>query len=237
MKAIEAPKSCGVYKITFGNEWFYIGCSRNLRNRFFAWEHKFRVKKSKNFKIQAAMQVVDNINFEILNETETHAEALFKESFYISLYACDEKLLNMVGKGIKYYNLRDDRKKVAAFNKQGEHIITYQSITDAEKVYGNDCVRRFFRGEKLSSKGCTFKLIDSDGRFIDFKIRERRRMPNRIRPECRKPVNQYDINGNFIKRFDRVADAVKASGVTKSIIWRVLKGKRKQHKGFIYRYA
>ena len=52
----------------------------------------------------------------------------------------------------------------------------------------------------------------------------------------RKKVNQYDLNGNFIKTWDCIIQAAKYYGINRSLITDVCKGRRKTAKGFIWRY-
>ena len=58
----------------------------------------------------------------------------------------------------------------------------------------------------------------------------------RIRKACSRPVLQYDIYGNFIKEYDMIVTARKETGISGAGIDRVLAGKYKQIKGFIFKY-
>ncbi len=55
-----------------------------------------------------------------------------------------------------------------------------------------------------------------------------------------RPVNQYDLDGNFIKRYEYIADAIEEIGMkpsSKSAITRVCQGKQKTSGGFLWKYA
>lgn len=52
-----------------------------------------------------------------------------------------------------------------------------------------------------------------------------------------KPVNQYDLQHNFIKKWDSVHQISKQLDIERSSIYRNLRGGRKSHKGFIFEYA
>jgi len=55
-----------------------------------------------------------------------------------------------------------------------------------------------------------------------------------------KPVNQYDLDGNFIKRHESITDAIVAVGLkpsSKSAITRACSGKQKTCAGYIWKYA
>ena len=51
-----------------------------------------------------------------------------------------------------------------------------------------------------------------------------------------KPVFQYDLNGNFIKKYYGIAEAQKETGILFQNISKVCKGKRNTAGGYIWRY-
>ena len=53
----------------------------------------------------------------------------------------------------------------------------------------------------------------------------------------KKKVNKYDLNGNFIKEYDCIADAIKENPKCGTNIGAVCKGKRRQAGDFIWKYA
>lgn len=55
-----------------------------------------------------------------------------------------------------------------------------------------------------------------------------------------KPVNQYDLDGNFIRKYESIADAVKDIGFkpsSKSAITRVCQGRQKTSGGYVWEFA
>lgn len=52
-----------------------------------------------------------------------------------------------------------------------------------------------------------------------------------------RAINQFDLNGVFIKQYKTVASAAKDNNTIYQAISAVLCRKRKQHNGYIYRYA
>lgn len=50
-------------------------------------------------------------------------------------------------------------------------------------------------------------------------------------------VNQYDMNGNYIKTYESISDAGRAVGVDYSAIIRVCKGKQQHSMGYKWKYA
>ena len=51
-----------------------------------------------------------------------------------------------------------------------------------------------------------------------------------------KSINQYDLNGNFIKTWNKAIDADNELNINRKNILKVLKGDRKQSGGFIWKY-
>lgn len=52
-----------------------------------------------------------------------------------------------------------------------------------------------------------------------------------------KSINQYDLNNNFIKKWDKAIDAETELKINRKNILKVLKGERKQSVGFIWKYC
>ena len=51
-----------------------------------------------------------------------------------------------------------------------------------------------------------------------------------------KPVNQYDLQGNFIKRYDSFSAAARATGLNRTHIGECCNGKNRTYGGFIWKY-
>ena len=52
-----------------------------------------------------------------------------------------------------------------------------------------------------------------------------------------REILQYDLNGNFIKKWNSIYDIEHCLKFSRSTIWRSCTGKYKQGKGFFWRYA
>ena len=75
--------------------------------------------------------------------------------------------------------------------------------------------------------------------FCKKKIyRKRRKYPISHALKQQHAVNQYDMNGNFIRRWDSINEAAKSLGIkAKSNISMCCSGKYKHCKHFIWRYT
>ena len=75
----------------------------------------------------------------------------------------------------------------------------------------------------------------------DFKEASKKRAANtnyKAKAEkCKKPINQYDLEGNFIKRWDSAIDASKILNISSTGITGCCKERLKTHKNFIWKYA
>jgi len=58
-----------------------------------------------------------------------------------------------------------------------------------------------------------------------------------IKNHLRIPINQYDLNGNFIKRWDSAREAQKELGIFESNINKCCNGIIKTYKGYIWKYT
>lgn len=61
--------------------------------------------------------------------------------------------------------------------------------------------------------------------------------PRRRGEKKRKPVEQFTLNGEFIRRWPCATIAEAETGICRSNIARCCKGKIRQIKGFIWKYA
>jgi hypothetical protein len=75
-----------------------------------------------------------------------------------------------------------------------------------------------------------------------MKKEETKSAPDDIEPvETRrwtgKPVNQYGLDGKFIRRFDSQAEAIRTLGIKGGTLAKCLKGHARSAKGYQWRYA
>lgn len=93
--------------------------------------------------------------------------------------------------------------------------------------------------KKKISESCKGKISPRKGMRYTFTEEEKNKKyeSRRGKPSPnRKQVSKYDINGNFIKKYDCIKDAIKENPKSGHLI-DVCKGLRKQAGGFIWKYA
>lgn len=67
--------------------------------------------------------------------------------------------------------------------------------------------------------------------------KEARRKQYEIRKKAMKPIAQYDLNGEEIARYESLHDAERATGISRSTISGIAKGRTKNPKDFAWRYV
>ena len=187
---------CGIYKITNKiNGKSYIGQSINIKNR---WQVHASTKD--DCPIHRAIQKYGKKNFEWEILEKCLPENLDeKERYYINLYnTCSSK-------GWHGYNITDGgeggmKTPVNQYDKHGVFIKTYSSMTEA----ADDCKTTVNQISQCCNKHCI-----SAGGFLWSFIGDN--PVDYIAPgeATSKAVDQYDLQGNFIKTFRSCQEAVK----------------------------
>lgn len=124
--------------------------------------------------------------------------------------------------------------KEEAESKERELIAFYRS---AEREYGYNIT--------LGGNMCTGTWIPTEEyrrklskALKGRKMSEEQRKHTQVLWESkRKPVIQYDINGNYIATYDSITKAEKATGIGNSNISACCKGNYNSTHGFIFKYA
>jgi hypothetical protein len=114
-------------------------------------------------------------------------------------------------------------KKVSQFTKSGLFIKTYNSLKEASELTGinRKNITHCLRGETKSAGNFVWKYDNICDEFSG-KMNE---------------INQFSKDGDLIKTYSSISEASKLTGISKSIIFYCLKGKRKSAGGYIWRYA
>lgn len=217
--------SCGIYKITNTiNNKVYIGQSINIEDR---WKkHKYA---KDGFAIHQAIQKygVDNFTFEILEECPK--ELLDnREIYWISYYNSLKKGYNMIpggSNGVGYTK----GIPVEQYSLDGIYINTYDSAKQASEITGivHTDICKCCREEILRAGKYQWKYVDSNKRVCPININS---------TTIQRPVNQYSLDGQFICQYETLAQASKKTGITKTIICNVCKGKGHTAGGFRWAY-
>ena len=203
----------GIYRILNQiNGKFYIGSTINIKIR---WRnHKETLKKNKHRSIllQRAWNKYreENFEFKIMRFVEDSKMIIPIEQFYLDIY--------------RPY----DRK------------IGYNICKRANNTFGRKCsketkekIKQKAIGRKQSEESNKKRSIALKGRVISEKTKMKRKLK---RIKYYKPVEQYDLLGNFIKKWESISDANRELNINNGHISAVCKGKRNITGGFIWKY-
>lgn len=123
------------------------------------------------------------------------------------------------------------RKPIERYDLEGNYINTYESLKDAASDVSGDCstIARSCRSENKQSYGFQWKYKDSDKHIGAY----RRTAHNR------RMINQYTMDGVFVRQYESLQDAGKEYGSRTSdkTIGQCCSGKQKMAYGFLWKYA
>lgn len=201
-----------IYKITFlcGNHKgdYYIGkrSSNYKKKDFYAGSGKF----CKSYYNKYGRIEGTTYTKEILEFNESKDINAQREKQIIgNLYKSDPHCMNMMAGGKSGYNSRE-----LLVNKfTGESVDRHHSEETKAKL-------REYSSKHKANLG---KKFDTEWKEALAKAH-------------RKPINCFDLNGNFIKHYPSVK-SVTEDGFNKGSVNRVLKGKYPSNKGYIFRYV
>jgi hypothetical protein len=89
---------------------------------------------------------------------------------------------------------------------------------------------------RLATKSEKQKRVAIRGRLFPFFKTADRSGWRKNYSRC-KPIEQYDLKGNLIKRYDSVRAATRETHIENKAIIQVAKGMYKQWNGFVWKYA
>jgi len=190
------------------NEPFYIGIGSDPKR---AYSNRDRNKYWKN--------IVNNFGYEvdIVLDDLTWEEACEKEKEFIKLYGRFQFggiLCNMTDGGDGGFGVI-----VSEETKEKKRIIS--------KKIGISSETR----EKMAAKLRGRKMPEWQRKILSEAAKNRKGTNN-----CNKPIEQYDLIGNFIKEYNSITIAAKEIGANCSNISAVLNGRRNKCKGFKFKY-
>lgn len=204
-----------IYKITNKiNNKIYIGLTtRTLETR---WKEHLRHSSQK---IDIAISEFGKENFTIEQIEECPNEMLDeREQFWIS-----------------YYNSFNDGYNLTAGGRDNKVILRPDKVEEVLTFWNNGCgQKRITELTGLNVETVRNYLLKNGVTREDIKQRQ----GQLISKSRAKFVNQYDLDGNFIKTWSSLIEAARSfNGVTGANITSVCKGKRKSAYGYKWRYA
>lgn len=235
-----------------GSDRVYIGVTRgHIKKRLSS--HISRAKNLKKNKLVLSLKdswligAINNgceINIEELDVVK-FSEFSFWEKYYISLFKMfGFKLTNGTdgGAGCWPRRISDEEKEairkrkhkpVVEYDKSGVIINRYESLIQASELT-NINYRRLAQSVRGNTKLCDGRMLRFENINIDKK--EIDRCFNPRNKEKRKPVMQFDLNGNFVSEYKSASHTPFSSPTQKSAIAKACRGEYKTKYGFIWTY-
>lgn len=221
------PNNYTVYKHTSPSGKVYIGITgKTVKERWHGGNGYYRnayfYKAIKKYGWQ-------NIKHEVLFEGLTLAEAEAKERELIKLYKADDPRYGYNGTSggeSGWMPNEEARRKISEAHKGLRYNIGVKFTEERKRHLREnhaDC-----KGEKNSQFGRRWTPEE-----IAIRQAHRTYAVGGNHPTAR-PILQKDMNGNIVKRWGSISEASKV--FCRTSIKDVLKGKYKQHKGFLWEY-
>lgn len=198
----------------------YIGGSTNLKRRKIDHFKPYRINKFKHLPIYEAMlkHGRENFEFEVIERT-TEKDLNAREEYYINKYNTAEDGYNV----IRTAHAMSDEEYVK--ETHGKFFVEWNKKQWQDKDYKR-------KMSKQSSEVQKERLKDPN--YLAEKSKQLKQYTDSIK----KPVEQYDKQGNLIAIYNGVREAERATGVESSQISAVALGKpyRKSAGGFVWKY-
>jgi hypothetical protein len=223
-----------IYKIKNPKDKIYIGQTKNLKQRLYNYNNPNpnyigrklynSIKKYgwENHKIE--------IIEEILNSEHLQNKLDEREIYYIKKYNSNKEGLNLTGGGnggkpskeVINKRIKTSTNKVLQYDLDNNLIKEWKSLGEIEKTLGfkKETIRFCINGITNISYGYRWKYKNKDTNKWESKV---------------KKVNQYTLDGNFIKTWNSVKDCKQWLG--KGDISGCLEGRQKTAGKFIWKYV
>lgn len=233
-----------IYKHTSPSGKVYIGqtCKKPIER----WNGGRGYKRSPHFYSAILKYGWDNIKHEIITTYLTKKEADWVEKYLIAYYhSTDNRYgynITKGGEGSYGYRCSEEKKKKIGEANKG-HIHTEETrnkMSISHKgMYLSDEIKQKI---SIANKG-KIRTEESKERMSEAQKKwflehpERRIELSKIASERGKPVNQLDMDGNFIRTFKSAKDAAIAIGSHGTSITKCCMGKKGSHRNFKWEYA
>jgi predicted GIY-YIG superfamily endonuclease len=193
----------------------YVGETKDLKSRINQHLSNKGSNEMKNDFISNLKDKGLTAIFEIIDFANTKREALTKENQYINKY---------LKEGFELFNKRNN-KILKQYDLEGNLIAEYEDMSMAQRATG---IRP--RLDRYSAGGFYWT-------YREFDINKIKQKEQSLKVRC-KPVQQFDLNGNFIAEFEGVRIANKQTGIHHKSISQVAAGSiiRKTAGGFKWKY-
>ena len=216
--------SCGIYKFTnLINNQVYIGQSINIEQRYKQHKTNCHLPDRNQSKFYQALNEfgIDNFSFEILELCEPD-QLNDKEIYWINYYDAVNAGYNTLSGGSYGYIV--DRQLIFDAWNEGLSIQKIAEKLDVCKTTVRNALHGYdkYSVEESHKRGgqMAFETALSNQSHNSLKISN--------------AVYQYDLNGNFIQKYNSVYEAARCTNTQESSIRKVISGERQTANNFIW---
>lgn len=200
------------------------------------WKHHVWSSKSNNLALGAAIRKYGENNFtvDVLEECESREHMLKQEKFWIKKLKSHVKHgqgynMTMGGDGVFDYKHTEKAKRSMSEKRKGAQNHNFG------KRWGREAHPPEFL--EMMSKRHSGAGNPMFGRKHSEETRRKIAAANKRRTYTGTAVLQFDLEGNFMKRFESAQAAARSVEGSGNKILMVCKGERKTHKKHMWRYA
>lgn len=208
----------GIYEIrNTTNGHLYIGSAVNLKQRWHDHKKLLRGNKHHSKHLQNAWNKYGEsaFSFAVLRYVERKEDLIINEQEYIDSCNPEYNVCRVAGSTLGFK--QPPHVGIAVGKASHERIIT----DEYRRNMSNALKGRIITDEHRKKIGL--------GRLLFFL--------KGGRMENEKAINQFSMNGEFIARYESVADAARKTGAKDTHISRCARGGRKSTRGYVWRYA
>jgi len=240
----------GIYGIiNLKNNKIYIGLSTRLNVRKKSHFNALKRGNHINKYLQSAFNKYgeDAFSFIVLEYLESDKEKLKeREIYWIHYYLSNNRLFgyNMTCGGDGVRELDEDaknrisigrtRRRVVQLDKNGKYIATYRNAKEASVHNGIPFDKNIFLccQHRYGCQTCYGYIW----MFEEDYLKTGCDASKYVRGCFKKPIEQYDLNGNFIASYESARDAERKTGIGYKMISRVCNGERPYTHGFVFKF-
>lgn len=250
----------GIYVISheLKPNYFYVGSTKCKDGFYRRWYQHVHSLKKNNHSSPFLQNIFNKYGhkgllFKIIEIIDEPENLYIREQYWLDYYSLNHNVLNYapivaansmamtdivkqkISKSLSgKYTGKDsgNAKKIYMYSSSGDFINLFECISDAAKHVGSLNNNFYIFDKPQYHKGFLF----SRSEMTDLEVDYFKRFGASNRYWYRKPIVQYDLDGNFIKEWASARDAEKYYGIHHGVITQALTGLIKTSMKSIWKY-